>query len=67
MLLRAAIDIAHSVGAKVVAEGIETPEQLALVSELGIEYVQGYLIAYPMPLTALIEWITTRNATPPLG
>ena len=67
MLLRAAIDIAHSVGAKVVAEGIETPEQLALVRELGVEYTQGYLIAHPMPLAALIEWIAARNAAPPTG
>ena len=34
----------------VVAEGIETQEQLEILRELGCEYGQGYLLARPLPL-----------------
>ena len=63
LLLRSAVDIAHAVGAAVVAEGVETEAQLALVREMGVEYVQGFLIAPPMPLAALLEWIAANTPT----
>lgn len=40
---------AHERGLTVVAEGIETPEQLALARRTGCDRVQGYLLARPMP------------------
>ena len=38
---------AHEVGAVVVAEGIETDDELATVSRLGVDAVQGYLLGRP--------------------
>ncbi|MDO8390953.1 MAG: EAL domain-containing protein [Actinomycetota bacterium] len=61
-LLRAAVDIAHSMGALVVAEGVETESQLTMSRDLGVELLQGYLIARPMPVGDLLQWITARNA-----
>ena len=46
-VLRALNDLASSWGAGVIAEGVETPDQLALVREVGITGAQGYLIARP--------------------
>ncbi|MFJ4344947.1 putative bifunctional diguanylate cyclase/phosphodiesterase [Pseudomonas sp. NPDC089401] len=45
----AIITMAGSLGLKVVAEGVETPEQLALLREQGCDEVQGYLISRPVP------------------
>lgn len=50
------IAMAHRLGLQVVAEGIETPQQLALLAQQGCDVLQGYHIARPMPLTALLRW-----------
>ena len=47
-LVNAAIAMAHSLGLKVVAEGVETEEQLALLSAQGCEIAQGYLFSKPV-------------------
>jgi diguanylate cyclase (GGDEF)-like protein len=46
--LKSAITMAHMLGARVVAEGIETEAELNLCRELGVDLVQGWLIARPM-------------------
>lgn len=46
---RAIIEMGHGMGMKVLAEGIETEEQLQLLRELGCDQGQGYLLARPMP------------------
>jgi diguanylate cyclase (GGDEF)-like protein/PAS domain S-box-containing protein len=46
--LRAIVDLAHDLGVDVVAEGVETPEQLDAVRALGCEYAQGYLFSRPV-------------------
>ncbi|MDX6643664.1 MAG: hypothetical protein QOD76_1626 [Solirubrobacteraceae bacterium] len=48
VLAGAIIQIAHSLGLKVVAEGIELPEQLAHLRELNCDYGQGFLFAKPL-------------------
>ena len=45
----AIIVMAHRLGMKVVAEGIETEEQFALLAAAGCDFGQGYLFARPMP------------------
>lgn len=46
-VLRAIIDLAHDLGLRTVAEGVETAEQWTLLHELGCKYAQGYLISKP--------------------
>ena len=41
---------------EVVAEGVETDEQYAIVRRLGCDLVQGYFIAKPMPADQLLVW-----------
>ncbi len=43
------IELARRLGMKTTAEGVETEEQLRILNELGINYVQGFLLARPMP------------------
>jgi EAL domain-containing protein (putative c-di-GMP-specific phosphodiesterase class I) len=52
-IVRATIELARSFGLRVVAEGIETQEQLKTLLTLGCRYGQGYHIARPMPAIAL--------------
>lgn len=48
-LVRAIIAMAHSLSLKVIAEGVETPEQLDCLKELDCDVIQGYLISRPLP------------------
>jgi diguanylate cyclase (GGDEF)-like protein/PAS domain S-box-containing protein len=51
-LVRAAIDLAHSLEAEVVAEGVETPLQLTWLRENGCDLAQGYLVSLPVPISS---------------
>lgn len=53
--LKKLVAVAHEKGCKVVAEGIETPEHLALVQHAGADYGQGYLFARPLPEAELLS------------
>ena len=53
VLVKAMIDMAHSLGKTIVAEGVETEEQLARLKRLGADTVQGYLLARPQPASAI--------------
>jgi len=50
------LSIAHNLGVKVVAEGVETREQASLLAELGCDEVQGFLFGAPVP-ESLVEKI----------
>ncbi len=58
------IVMAHRLGLEVVAEGIETGDQFDLLAELGCNTLQGYGIARPMPLEALLAWRDGPTALP---
>ncbi len=48
-LVEAIVAMAHSLGLSVVAEGVETDSQLALLNQIGCHYVQGYYFSRPVP------------------
>jgi predicted signal transduction protein with EAL and GGDEF domain len=54
-LAKAILEIADSLGLRVIAEGIERPEQADRLRELGCRYGQGFLIARPMPEASMRE------------
>lgn len=56
-LSRAIIHLAHSLRLDVVAEGVETAEQLEFLKDEGCEFIQGYYYSKPMPLDELMPWI----------
>ena len=54
-IVAAIIRLAHSLNMEVVAEGVETPAQLAMLKALDCDQIQGYLLGPPMPVAALVE------------
>lgn len=54
----AVVTMANRLGLRVVAEGGETPEQLAVVRELGIAFAQGYLLGHPAPVDDAIATLS---------
>ncbi len=57
-LVHAMINLAHNLNLEVVAEGVETREQLDLLRGFGCDQVQGFLISKPLPLPELVEYLT---------
>lgn len=56
-LVHAMINLAHNLSLEVVAEGVETPGQLALLRSFNCDQVQGYLISHPLALPELIGYL----------
>ena len=52
----AVVKLAHALGLKVVAEGVENPRQQQIMVELGCDELQGFLFAKPMTARALLLW-----------
>ena len=57
VIVKTIIVMAHSLGLKVIAEGVETEEQLAMLREHKCDQIQGYLIARPLPFQEAIDTI----------
>jgi EAL domain-containing protein (putative c-di-GMP-specific phosphodiesterase class I) len=60
-LLHAVVTLADNLGLRVVAEGIETEEQLVLLQALGCAEGQGYLLSRPEPSAAFAELLAART------
>ena len=56
LICRSIIDLAHGLGLTVTAEGVETVEQLRLLSDFGCDVAQGYLVAQPLRADAIADW-----------
>jgi len=56
-IVRAVINLGSSMGMKVVAEGVERPDQVATLTQYGCDQVQGYHFARPMPATEVAGFI----------
>jgi diguanylate cyclase (GGDEF)-like protein/PAS domain S-box-containing protein len=62
-IVRAVIEIAHTLGAQVVAEGVETPEQLAILRRADCDFLQGYLLCKPLPAASFLTWVDDYSPT----
>jgi EAL domain-containing protein (putative c-di-GMP-specific phosphodiesterase class I) len=56
------IELARSLGAVSVAEGIETPEQVDWLTRIGCDLGQGYHLARPMPAAEVDRWLARWSA-----
>ncbi len=55
------IELGRKLGMHVLAEGVETATQAALLHDLGCDSAQGYYFGKPMPLEDLLQWLSTQN------
>jgi EAL domain-containing protein (putative c-di-GMP-specific phosphodiesterase class I) len=65
-IVRATIDLAHSLGLEVVAEGVEDAASLRLLVDMGSDRAQGFYIARPLPPSELVMWYRGHRARPGL-
>jgi EAL domain-containing protein (putative c-di-GMP-specific phosphodiesterase class I) len=56
VIVRSIIDLGHSLGLKVVGEGVETADTMAVLASLGCDYAQGFHLARPMSAEAFEAW-----------
>ena len=59
-IVRSTIDLGHSLGLKVVAEGVEDERTAELLREYGCDYIQGFHISRPASAGPLGPWLRTR-------
>lgn len=60
VIVKSIIDVAHSLGLMVTAEGVETMEQLSLLQQMDCDEIQGFLISRPIPLEELKNNILSK-------
>jgi diguanylate cyclase (GGDEF)-like protein/PAS domain S-box-containing protein len=56
-IVRMVVELAHTLGMRVVAEGVEGHAQAALLAEMGCDFAQGYLFSRPLPPDAVSEFL----------
>lgn len=62
VIVRSTIDLAHNLGLKVVAEGIESADHVSILTELGCDTGQGFFISKPVPTDDFWAWLKARDA-----
>lgn len=59
-LVRAITQLSHAFGMRVIAEGVETRDQLEMLQSMGCDHLQGYLISRPLPAERLADHISSH-------
>ncbi|MEP7369613.1 MAG: EAL domain-containing protein, partial [Dermatophilaceae bacterium] len=62
-LVASTIGLAHSLGLRMVAEGVENSADYAELTRLGCDQAQGYYVSRPVPAAELDHWLNAREAT----
>lgn len=62
-LVKTILAMAEALKLRVIAEGVETPQQAHYLKQAGCEEVQGYLYARPMPLSALVTFVSNLKSS----
>jgi diguanylate cyclase len=61
VIVRSTIDLAHNLGLKVVAEGVEDQATTDLLNEYGCDEAQGYYFSRPLPADELVSWLDSST------
>jgi EAL domain-containing protein (putative c-di-GMP-specific phosphodiesterase class I) len=63
-IVRAVVSLAHDLGLRTVAEGVEEPETLDALRRIGCDAIQGWLLQRPLPADELEAWFDAEAAPP---
>lgn len=63
-VVKSVVDLGHSLGLRVVAEGVEDAATMQYLREIGCDLAQGYFIARPMTAGAVHQWLARRRRRP---
>jgi len=63
VIVQTTINMCHSLGYQIVAEGVEDEATAKLLKEMGCDMIQGYLLSRPLPLENMLNWLTERRNT----
>lgn len=63
LIMKSTIDLAHSLGMAVVAEGVETEELTAALRLMGCDTIQGWHVSKALPVMTLMDFLGTRSST----
>ncbi len=61
VIVKAVIEMAHSMGIKIIAQGIETAEEFETMKELGADYIQGFYFSKPLPEREFLKFMQNNN------
>jgi EAL domain-containing protein (putative c-di-GMP-specific phosphodiesterase class I) len=61
-IVRSTVDLAHSLGISVVAEGVESEDVLNRLRALGCDLAQGFCLAHPASADDMTEWLLGRRS-----
>ena len=61
VVMKATVNMIKELGLKMVAEGVETEEQMQGIKDLGIDYIQGFYYSKPLPQDEFLRFLEVRN------
>jgi diguanylate cyclase (GGDEF)-like protein len=67
VIVRSTVELGHSLGLRVVAEGVESQMSLSALSGMGCDYIQGYFVSKPVPADAFAAWALDRRSRAEAG
>ena len=59
--MQAVVGMAHNMGLKLVAEGIETDEEFAGMKQEGLDFIQGFYYSQPLPQSDFLEFLRSHS------
>jgi EAL domain-containing protein (putative c-di-GMP-specific phosphodiesterase class I) len=62
LLVRSTIELAHALEMEVTAEGVDSPEALALLQVMGCDLLQGFHLSRPLPFDKLVTYLDAESA-----
>jgi EAL domain-containing protein (putative c-di-GMP-specific phosphodiesterase class I) len=60
-VVRSIVELGHALGFRIIAEGVESEETWQRLVDVGVDYVQGYVMTRPLPAAAFTAWLGERE------
>ena len=67
MIVRSIVQLAHNLGLRVVAEGVEDEATMRALADLGCDMAQGYFVSKPLPAERVVPWLADFSESRPAG